>query len=115
MDVSVWFCCLNPDEAGALQLCCDAFVSSLSTGFPRFVLDAYWEIVTPLTDARQEAFIAVYPLHYGENVPVGGEEPIPWVFFDDLPFWVMASLYILNPLNQCQDGCQLISFLVPST
>lgn len=113
MDITQWFCCLNPDEAGALQLCCDAFVSSLSTGFPRLVFDAYWEIVTPGTDARAEAFMVIFPLHFGENVPVEGEPPVAWVFFDDLPFWVMTSLYVLNPLTQCEAGCQLISYLVP--
>lgn len=114
MDISVWFCCLHPDESAALQLCVDAFVSSLGQGFPKFVFDAYWEIFSPLTDARENAFAQVFPIEFTMSVPDEETEPIPWVAFNDPLWWSQAAVYVLNPLNQCVDGCQLCSYLVLS-
>lgn len=113
MEISVWYCCLHPDERACLQLCVDAFVAYLGEGFPKVVFDAYWEIFSPGTDARANAFAQVFPIEFTTSVPEGGTEPVPWVSFKDPLWWGAAALYILNPLEQCQGGCSLISYLVP--
>lgn len=113
MHISVWYCCLHPIESIFFQTCCNAFVSSLGTGFPREFYDAYWAIATPGDTARADAFNNAYFLSFGDFVPEGLEDAVPWVFFNDALFWAASALWVLNPLNQCQEGCSLISYLVP--
>lgn len=113
--ISVWYCCLNPDERGCLQFCSDAFISTLSVGFPRALYDAYWLTVAQSRQARANAFAHIYKLRFGEFVPNPETPPVEWVFFDDLPLWVEMSLFVVSPASLCLGGCQLPSYLAPVT
>jgi hypothetical protein len=101
------FCCLNPDERGALRGSAAAFIASLGIGVPFILWDALWLPGIPSRDARQESFIGNYGL--ARVTEDFGEPPVmtDLIIFTDTAYWAEKAVFILTPAAACLDGCSL--------
>jgi len=101
------FCCLNPDERGAMRGTALLFLESLGTVVPFVLFDVLWLPLIPSRESRRDAFVAGYGLSKVE-LPFG-EPPVmtELLQFDNLTFWTDVLVMVLLPGGACLDGCSL--------
>lgn len=102
-----FFCCLNPDERGAMRGSAIGFGTSLGIGVPFVLWDALWLPFIPSRDERQSVFIALY--HLGRHEILFGDPPVltDVITYEDALFWADALVNVLLPGGACLDGCGL--------
>lgn len=101
------FCCLNPDERGAMRGTALLFGETLGTVAPYALFDVLWLPFIPSRDERRDFFVSVYGLSKVE-LPFG-EPPVltELIQFDDAAFWLQVLVLVLSPSGACLSGCEL--------
>ena len=99
------FCCLNPDERGAMRGSAIGFGTSLGIGIPYVLWDALWLPGIPDRDRRQEVFINLYALKREEILFGDPAVLTDMITYEDPVFWAAVLVFVLLPVGACLDGC----------